>query len=64
VAQGTRRPVPQLIAPEAKAKTVAPWEQTAKELEEETRKLKAYAEDFRRRRAEKEGKPPPPPLDL
>src|SRR5262249_43169832 len=33
-AQG--RPVPQLTTPEAKAETIVQWEQTAKELEEET----------------------------
>jgi hypothetical protein len=58
------RRVPQLGTPEAKAKKVAQWEQTAEELEEKTQELRAFAEDFRRQRAEENGEPPPPPLDL
>lgn len=58
------RPVPPLSTPQEKAKKIGEWEQTAEELEEETQKLRVYAEDFRRRRAKEQGLPSPPPLDL
>jgi hypothetical protein len=55
------RPVPPLTTPDEKSKEIAEWEQTAEELEEETQKLRAYAD--RRRRVE-EKKAAPVPLDL